>query len=157
MKPVSLLLAQTGPKLGNKERNLKQIAEQASRARKKNVDLLIFPELHLTGYTMRDEVFHLAESILGPSTRKVESMAKEHGVHVIFGMPEESGVKGVIHNTAVFVGPKGLIGRYRKIHLPTHSVFEERRYYRPGQEAPVFKTALGTIGLSTRRHLERSV
>jgi predicted amidohydrolase len=148
MKPVSLLLAQTGPKLGNKERNLKQIAEQASKARKKNIDLVIFPELHLTGYTMRDEVFHLAESIPGPSTRKVESMAKEHGVHIIFGMPEESEVKGVIHNTAVFVGPKGLIGTYRKIHLPTHSVFEERRYYRPGQEAPVFKTALGTIGLS---------
>jgi predicted amidohydrolase len=148
MKPISLLLAQTGPKLGNKQRNLKQIAEQASRARKKNIDLMIFPELHLTGYTMRDEVFHLAESIPGPSTWKIESMAKEHGVHIIFGMPEESEVKGVIHNTAVFVGPKGLIGRYRKIHLPTHSVFEERRYYRPGREAPVFKTALGTIGLS---------
>ena len=148
MKPVSLLLAQTGPKLGNKERNLRQISEQASKARKKNVDLLIFPELHLTGYTMRDEVTHLAEPIPGPSTRKVETLAREHGVHVVFGMPEESEVKGVIHNTAVFVGPKGLIGRYRKIHLPTHSVFEERRYYRPGQEASVFKTDIGTIGLS---------
>ena len=148
MKPVSLLLAQTGPKLGNKERNLRQISEQASKARKKNVDLLVFPELHLTGYTMRDEVSHLAESIPGPSTRKVETLAREHGVHVVFGMPEESEVKGVIHNTAVFVGPKGLVGRYRKIHLPTHSVFEERRYYRPGQEASVFKTDIGTIGLS---------
>ena len=148
MKPVSLLLAQTGPKVGNKEGNLRQISEQASKARKKNVDLLIFPELHLAGYTMRDEVSHMAESVPGPSTRKVESMAKEHGVHIIFGMPEESEVKGVIHNTAVFVGPKGLIGRYRKIHLPTHSVFEERRYYRPGQEAAVFKTGIGTIGLN---------
>jgi len=148
MKPISLLLAQTGPRLGNKERNLKQISERAAKARKKNVDLLIFPELHLTGYTMRDEVSHLAESIPGPSTRKVEILAREHGVHIIFGMPEESEVKGVIHNTAVFVGPKGLIGRYRKIHLPTHSVFEERRYYRPGQEAPVFKTVIGTIGLN---------
>ena len=148
MKPISLLLAQTGPRLGNKERNLKQISEQAAKARKKNVDLLIFPELHLTGYTMRDEVSHLAESIPGPGTRKVERAAKEHGVHIIFGMPEESEVKGVIHNTAVFVGPRGLIGRYRKIHLPTHSVFEERRYYRPGQEAPVFKTDIGTIGLN---------
>jgi predicted amidohydrolase len=148
MKPVNLLLAQTGPKLGNKERNLKQISEQASTARKKNVALLIFPELHLTGYTMRDEVYHLAESIPGPSTRKVETLAREHGVHVVFGMPEESEVKGVIHNTAVFVGPKGLVGKYRKIHLPTHSVFEERRYYRPGQEASVFKTDIGTIGLS---------
>jgi predicted amidohydrolase len=148
MKPVSLLLAQTGPKVGNKERNLRQISEQAAKARKKNVDLLIFPELHLTGYMMRDEVAHMAEPIPGPSTRRVESLAKEHGVHIIFGMPEESEVKGVIHNTAVFVGPKGLIGRYRKIHLPTHSVFEERRYYRPGQEAPVFKTTLGTIALN---------
>ncbi|TMI21392.1 carbon-nitrogen hydrolase family protein [Candidatus Bathyarchaeota archaeon] len=145
---MSLLLAQTGPRLGNKEQNLRQISEQAAKARKKNVDLLIFPELHLTGYTMRDEVSHLAESIPGPSTRKVERVAKEHGVHIIFGMPEESEVRGVIHNTAVFVGPKGLIGRYRKIHLPTHSVFEERRYYRPGQEAPVFKTDMGTIGLN---------
>ena len=148
MRPISLLLAQTGPRLGNKERNLKQISEQAAKTRKKNVDLLIFPELHLTGYTLRDEVSHLAESIPGPSTRKVEKVAKEHGVHIIFGMPEESEVKGVIHNTAVFVGPKGLIGRYRKIHLPTHSVFEERRYYRPGQEAAVFKTDIGTIGLN---------
>ena len=148
MKPVSLLLAQTGPKLGNKERNLKQISEQASKARRKNVDLLIFPELHLTGYTMRDEVSHLAEPIPGPSTRKVETIAREHRVHVIFGMPEESEVKGVIHNTAVFVGPKGLIGKYRKIHLPTHSVFEERRYYRPGQEASVFRTDIGIIGLN---------
>ena len=147
MKPVSLLLAQTGPKLGNKERNLRQISEQASKARKRNVDLLIFPELHLTGYTMRDEVSHLAESIPGPSTRKVETLAREHGVHIVFGMPEESEVKGVIHNSAVFVGPKGLVGRYRKIHLPTHSVFEERRYYRPGQEASVFKTDIGIIGL----------
>ena len=147
MKPVSLLLAQTGPKLGNKERNLRQISEQASKARKKNADLLVFPELHLTGYTMRDEVSHLAESIPGPSTRKVETLAREHGVHIVFGMPEESEVKGVIHNSAVFVGPKGLVGRYRKIHLPTHSVFEERRYYRPGQEASVFKTDIGIIGL----------
>ena len=148
MKPVNLFLAQTGPKVGNKERNLRQVLEHASRARRKNVDLLIFPELHLTGYTMRDEVSHLAEPIPGPSTRKIEAAAKEHGVHIVFGMPEESEVKGVIHNTAVLVGPKGFVGKYRKIHLPTHSVFEERRYYRPGREAAVFKTDFGTVGLN---------
>src|SRR5437588_11390155 len=48
----------------------------------------------------------------------------------------------------MFVGTKGVIGRYRKIHIQTHSVFEERRYYRPGQEAPVFETDIGTIGLN---------
>jgi len=148
MKPIGVLLAQTGPKVGNKERNLKQISEQTAKARRKNVDLSIFPELHLTGYSMRDEVSHLAEPIPGPSTKKIEKMAREHGVHIVFGMPEMSEVKGVIHNAAVLVGPKGLLGKYRKIHLPTHSVFEERRYYRPGQEATVVRTDIGTIGLN---------
>lgn len=143
-----MLLAQSEPKVADKQRNLKVIATQASAARRKNVDILVFPELHLTGYTMRDEVYNLAEQIPGPSTGKVEKFAREHGVHIVFGMPEESGVKGVLHNTAVFIGPKGIIGKYRKMHLPTHSVFEEKRYYRPGQEAPVFSPPFGTIGLS---------
>ncbi len=124
------------------------MATQANTARKKNIDLLIFPELHLTGYTMQDEVYNLAEPVPGPSVKKVEKLAREHGVHIVFGMPEESEVKGVIHNTAVLVGPKGLVGKYRKIYLPTHTVFEERRYYRPGQEVPVFNTSLGTVGLT---------
>jgi len=109
---------------------------------------LIFPELHLTGYAMQDEVYNLAEPIPGPSVKRVERITREHGIHVVFGMPEESEVKGVIHNDAVLVGPKGLIGKYRKIHLPTHSVFEERRYYRPGQSVPVFDTELGRIGMT---------
>ncbi|HEX4920546.1 MAG TPA: carbon-nitrogen hydrolase family protein [Candidatus Bathyarchaeia archaeon] len=148
MKPITLLLAQTGPRLAGKEENLKKIAVQAGKARKMDVDLLVFPELHLTGYTMLDEVINLAEPIPGPSVGKVEKLAREHGVHVVFGMPEMSEVKGVVHNTAVLVGPKGLVGKYRKIHLPQHSVFDERRYYRPGQAVPVFETSLGKIGLT---------
>ena len=147
-RPIILQLAQTGPKLARKEENLKIIAVQAGKARMQNIDLLVFPELHLTGYTMQDEVYNLAEPVPGPSVGKVEKLAREHGVHIVFGMPEMSEVKGVVHNTAVLVGPKGMIGKYRKIHLPTHSVFEERRYYRPGQTVPVFDTNLGKIGLT---------
>src|SRR5437879_13335050 len=96
---------------------------------------------------MQDEVYNLAEPIPGPSVKKVEKLAREHELHIVFGMPEESAVKGVIHNTAVLVGPSGLIEKYRKIHLPTHTVYEVRSYYRLGQEAPVISTHLGTIGL----------
>jgi predicted amidohydrolase len=148
LKSISVLLAQTAPVLAKKSENLRTIEKQAGSARRKEIDLLIFPELHLTGYTMQDEVYNLAEPVPGPSEKRVEKIAKEHGVHIVFGMPEESQVKGVIHNTAVLVGPKGLVGRYRKIFLPTHSVFEERRYYRPGQEVPVFDTPMGKIGLT---------
>ena len=54
------------------------------------MDFLVFPELHLTGYTMKDEVYNQAEPIPGPSVKKVEKVAREHGLHILFGMPEES-------------------------------------------------------------------
>src|SRR6267378_5262743 len=90
MKPITLLLAQSAPKLLDKERNIRTISDQAGKARKKNIDLLIFPELHLTGYTMRDEVYNLAEPVPGPSTRKIEKIAREHGVHIVYGMPKRA-------------------------------------------------------------------
>ncbi len=148
MKPVTLLLAQSAPKLLDKQRNIRTISEQADKARRRNIDLLIFPELHLTGYTMRDEVYNLAEPVPGPSTRKIEKMAREHSIHIVYGMPEEGKAKGVVHNTSVLIGPKGIIGKYRKVYLPTHTVFEERRYYKPGHDAPVFDTPIGRIGLT---------
>src|SRR2546427_385176 len=125
MKPVTLLLAQSAPKLLDKQRNIRTISEQADKARRRNIDLLIFPELHLTGYTMRDEVYNLAEPVPGPSTRKIEKIAREHSVHIVYGMPEEGKAKGVVHNTSVLIGPKGIIGKYRKVYLPTHTGLEE--------------------------------
>src|SRR5438093_10877341 len=120
MKPVTLLLAQSAPKLLDKQRNIRTISEQADKARRRNIDLLIFPELHLTGYTMQDEVYNLAEPVPGPSARKVEKMAREHGLHSVFGMPDESQVKGVVHNSALLVGTKGRGGKYSRIHHPPH-------------------------------------
>jgi predicted amidohydrolase len=70
-------------------------------------------------------------------------------MHIIFGMPELSEkAKATIYNTAVLVGPKGFIGKYRKMYLPTHSVFEEKRYFRFGYEPAAFQTDLGNIGLT---------
>jgi predicted amidohydrolase len=63
-------------------------------------------------------------------------------------MPELSEkTQATIYNTAVLVGPEGFIGKYRKMYLPTHSVFEEKRYFRPGYQAAVFDTVLGKVGL----------
>src|SRR3989304_1867347 len=133
---ITLALAQISSKRENKKEN-----EQAA-------DLVIFPELSLTGYVVRDQIYELAETIPGPATKKIESIARKTGVHVIFGMPELSEkTKATIFNTAVFIGPKGFIGKYRKMYLPTHSVFEEKRYFRPGYQTAAFNTALGNIGL----------
>jgi predicted amidohydrolase len=103
----------------------------------------------LTGYILNDQVYGLAETIPGPSIVKIEEIARNTGLHIIFGMPEATEkAQATVFNTAVLVGPKGFIGKYRKMYLPTHSVFEEKRYFRAGYDPSTFQTDLGGIGLT---------
>jgi predicted amidohydrolase len=145
---IKLALAQISSRRENKKENLQKIEEFTIKAKEQAADLVIFPELALTGYVLHDQIYELAETIPGPSTKKIEDIAKKTGAHIIFGMPELSEkTEATIFNTAVFVGPKGFIGKYRKMYLPTHSVFEEKRYFRPGYQTVAFNTTLGNIGL----------
>jgi predicted amidohydrolase len=145
---IKLALAQLSCRRENKEENLRKIEKLTHKAKEQGADLVIFPELSLTGYVVRDQFYELAETIPGPTVEKVEALAKNTSMYVIFGMPELSEkTQATVFNTAVFVGPKGLIGKYRKMYLPTHSVFEEKRYFRPGYQTAAFQTDLGNIGL----------
>ena len=145
---IKLALAQISSQRENKEKNLEKIEDFTIKAKEHGADLVIFPELSLTGYVLHDQVYELAEVIPGPSTKRIENLAKKTGLHIIFGMSELSEkTEATIFNTAVLVGPNGLIGKYRKMYLPTHSVFEEKRYFRPGYQTAAFNTAIGKIGL----------
>jgi predicted amidohydrolase len=142
-------LAQISTKQCDKTENLKKMEKVVTQAKKQASDLVIFPELSLTGYTIRDLVYELAEPIPGLSTEAMAAIAKKNKIHIVFGMPEVSeNTQNTLHNSAVLVGPKGYIGKYRKMYLPTHSIFEEKRYFRPGYETAVFETDLGKIGLT---------
>ena len=143
-----IALAQISCKRGDKAENIKKIESRVTRAKRQGAELVIFPELSLTGYTMRDQIYELAETIPGHSTTFLEKLAKKTGAYIVFGMPELSEkTQATVYNTAVLVGPDGFIGKYRKMYLPTHSVFEEKRYFRPGYQTAVFETELGKIGL----------
>lgn len=146
---ITIALAQIASKVTDKEYNIKLMEKKVKEASQKDADLIVFPELALTGYLCRDLVYELAEPLPeGPSVKRIAKIAKHENVHVAFGMIEHSQkANAVIYNTAVLVGPSGFLGKYRKMHLPTHSVFEEKRYFRPGYETPVFKTSLGKIGM----------
>lgn len=142
-----IALAQISCRQADKPRNLKEIKKAVAKAKKQGAELVIFPELSLTGYVVRDEIYELAERIPGPSTKVMEDMAKKNEIHVVFGMPEISDkTEATLHNSAVLIGPEGLIGKYRKMYLPTHSIFEEKRYFRPGYQTAVFDTELGKLG-----------
>jgi len=148
MNEVNVALAQINCKIGDKKYNINKIVRHVKKAKKKDADIIVFPELSLTGYIVRDLVYELAEPIRGPSTRFLEEVAKKEKIYIVFGMVERSEkAHAVLYNTAVLLGPEGFLGKYQKTHLPTHSVFEEKRYFRPGYQAPVFDTDIGKVGL----------
>ncbi len=145
---IKVALAQISSKREDKETNFQKIEQLTVKAKEQGAQLAIFPEMSLTGYVVHDQCYELAESIPGPTVERAEVLAKKTGMHLIFGMPELSEkTQATLFNTAVFVGPKGLIGKYRKMYLPTHSVFEEKRYFRPGYQTAAFQTELGNVGL----------
>ena len=145
---LKIALAQISCKRADKTSNIEKMKAYAEKAKKEGAELVIFPELSLTDYLVRDLIYELAEPIPGPSVEKMTEIAKQNKIYIVFGMPEMSKkAESVIYNTAVLVGPEGYIGKYRKMHLPTHSVFEEKRYFRQGYETPVFETKIGRIGL----------
>ena len=148
MKQIKIGLAQTSIKNGDKSHNLQVMKSILEQARKKEADLLIFPELFLTGYVCRDFFYELAESIHGPSIELASKFVKENGVTTIFGMPLEEGVKGVIYNSSVMINEDGDVVSYNKLYLPTHSVFDEKRYFRSGNETKCFQSKKCTVGLT---------
>jgi len=145
---IKIALGQICSQRENKEGNLRRIEELATRAKAQGADLALFPEMCLTGYVIKDQVYELAETIPGLSTDRVASIAEHTGMHIVFGMPALSEkTKATLYNSAVLVGPNGVIGEYHKMYLPTHSVFEEKRYFRAGYQSAVFNTPIGKLGL----------
>jgi len=148
MNEINVALAQINCKAGDKKYNIEKMVKHIRKAKKKEANLIVFPELSLTGYIVRDLIYELAEPIKGPSMRLLEEVAKKEKVYIVFGFVERSEkAHAVLYNTAVLLGPEGFVGKYQKMHLPTHSIFEEKRYFRQGYQAPVFDTGIGKVGL----------
>jgi predicted amidohydrolase len=137
-------VAQMEPKLAEKERNLEACFARLEEAAAAGADLLVLPECAIPGYMFdsAEEALPYAEEIPGPSTEAFERECARLGVHAIAGLLERDG--DTLHNAAILVGPDGLIGSYRKTHLPFLGV---DRFVTPGDELKVFDTALGRIGL----------
>lgn len=104
--------------LGQTESNLERMLESIRITRAEGAELTVFPECALTGYCFEnyEEALPFTQPIPGPATEAIQSACEELGGFVVFGMLERSEEK--IYNAAVLVGAEGVIGSYRKIHLP---------------------------------------
>lgn len=137
---------------GDKEKNLNRIMGYIEAAAKKGSDIVVFPEMALTGYDDESEKAvpdkmqtNLAETIPGASTDKVEKLVKELGIYAVFGMPERDAENpNVIYNALAVFSPEGLVGSYRKMHLPP----PEPNWATRGEKPFVLDTEWGPIGIA---------
>jgi len=132
--------------LGEPGRNLERMRSFLSAAAAEGAQLVAFPECAVTGYCFEDlnEARPFSESIPGPATDAIAATCRELGVCAVFGMLECDEAR--LFNACALVGPEGLIGSYRKIHLPFLGV---DRFATPGNRPFAVHDAAGAcIGMN---------
>jgi predicted amidohydrolase len=119
---------------------------ESTMAEKPETDLIVFPELALTGYecgTAFQDLAEVAED--GKSIEFMKQLAKSHKVHLIFGFPQrDPKMKDVIYNSSILIDDEGVtLGTYQKVHPFAGEIM----YFRPGCTYPIIETKIGKIGM----------
>jgi predicted amidohydrolase len=146
LKKSKIALAQIGAVLGDIEKNVKHHLQLAAKAKAEGADAIIFPELSLTGYTLRDLNNEVAlDPQTSPFLDGLRKLSKE--ITIICGGVERNKSGGV--SNAAFVFEDGECKHiHRKIYPPTYGIFEEERYFLAGNNALAFESSrLGRIGI----------
>ncbi|MCB9891627.1 MAG: hypothetical protein H6832_12770 [Planctomycetes bacterium] len=143
-RPFTACLAQTSPVLGDVEQNLEQHAAAIENAKGEEAALIVFPELALTGYRLRDLTYEVAMRRDDPV---VEQLARHsRGIDILTGFIEES-EDHRFYNVAAYFSSGRLLHVHRKVYLPTYGLFEEGRFFAEGTRFDAFETGLGRVGV----------
>ena len=134
-----------------KEINVRRIVGFAEAAAKRGADLVLFPELCVMGYDYyidnniyKAEKVKTTETLDGDTCKAVSEIAKKYGIYIVFGMAEKKTADSEeIYNSAVAIGPDGVLGSYQKIH----PFEEENLWFEKGQTPFMFDTPWGPISI----------
>jgi predicted amidohydrolase len=137
---LKVAAAQFEPRPADVRGNISRAIELAARAGVQGADLVVLPELGTTGYYMFDMFRDLAEPLDGPTVTIMTELASRWDFHVVVGLAER-GTDGRVFDSAALVGPSGLVGVYRKVHLWDR----EASVFTPG-ESPIMMEPQGPIG-----------
>jgi NAD+ synthase (glutamine-hydrolysing) len=144
LAPLTLALAQVNPRVGDLEGNVRLVREQMARARDAGAEIVLFPELVLTGYPPEDLL--LKEHFLQGAQQALADVAEEaEGIVALVGFPERS--DDVYNALAVLVDTQ-VHSVYRKTRLPNYGVFDEQRYFQAGDDAVVLDLGRARLGLT---------
>lgn len=132
------------------EQNLSRITGYAEKAARMGVDLVLFPEMCLTGYDWftdpavpLSDKKSLARSSAQSSLPEIEAISKKYGIYIVWGAPEYDEKNDLLYNSAFVSGPEGLIGTYRKIH----PFGAENTWCAKGTDPFMIQTKFGPIGI----------
>lgn len=146
MTDLVLAAAQMDVTLGDPTANIEAASRFLAQARDREADLVVFPECAMTGYIFdsREDTLAAGLDIDGPEVASFLREVRRHDLHAVIGLLERRGDE--VFNTAVIAGPDGLVGVYRKSHLP--GMGADRFTDKPADsELPVFETPIGRIGI----------
>ena len=142
---LRIALAQCAPALGAFERNLRMHLETIERARSAGAGLVVFPELSLTGYYVKDLAGDLACSA---DDARLAPLAKaSQPIDVLAGFVERR-PDGRIHIASGYWTKGGLAHVHRKVYLPTYGIFDDGRYFARGERFDLFPSAAGEAGIA---------
>lgn len=132
---MKVRLAQIAPRLGDVGRNRETHLEAVHQARADGIDLLVFPELSLTGYYLRDLTAEVSLSVKDPALVEIAQAAGPMATVVGFVERDEM---ARLFCSAAFMADGAVQHVHRKVYLPTYGMFDEGRYLTSGEEARAF-------------------
>src|SRR3989344_1244289 len=144
---MKIALAQINPTVGEVEHNYHLICKSISDAKQKKAELVVFPELCLTGYPPKDLLMKkkfVARNL--EMIQRIVTESKDSEVALIIGFVDLQDDQ--LYNAAAIIDQGKLLGVYHKIHLPNYDVFDERRYFKPGTETKLVSLRGKKIGIT---------
>lgn len=141
----NIAIAQLDCAEGNKEQNLQKIEWAIEQAHAQGAELLILPELILTGFVNKTRMLELAEMRKGPSMKRIQEKLVQYPLHVLYSFPELAGEQ-IVYNTSCLLNPRGeALEYYRKIH----AFNDERQVFNSGNEWAVANVEGVKMGMLT--------
>ncbi len=137
-------IAQINPRLGDVGANLEIYEKKILEAKGAGVDFLVFPELSLTGYHLRDMVPTVALHQDAPVVTKLKTLSQQ--VPFVAGLVEES-PDYKFHNASFFFAKGEIHHIHRKVYLPTYGMFDEQRYFARGDRIRAFDSGFGRTSI----------
>jgi NAD+ synthase (glutamine-hydrolysing) len=143
---LAIGLAQISPRLGDAQANLDKHLEYVEQAVAQGVELLVFPELSLTGYTLQDLAHEVARTPAPDDRLLAPLMEASHKLDLVVGLAERD-VRGRLFTASLYLAQGQIVHVHRKVYLPTYGMFDEGRDFDLGEEVRAFDTRFGRVGL----------